>query len=233
MTTQVDHNKLLKKIAKERLKPHDIYQQGQSRTFLQDKGWYTIVIEFQPSSWSKGTYLNIGIDLHIYPRDHFAFLYGHREKGFEEFKDQQQFENLTHRLCDFIIKRVDALNKKFKDIRSAKKNLRTEAADETWRLYYFAVLNALVGDLTKAKHQLKKVRSEKCEHDWEVKRREVVDNILHWLEDLETFEEKMKNLIHETRQLKKLPAVVLPDLMERKPETNTWLRRLLDIRNKY
>jgi hypothetical protein len=94
MTTQIDYNKLLKNIAKERLKPHGIIQYGKSRTFLLDKTWYVIIIEFQPSSFSKGTYLNIDIDFNFYPRDYFAYTLGNRESKFEEFESEELLQLL-------------------------------------------------------------------------------------------------------------------------------------------
>ena len=75
----IDHNKLIKKIAKQQLEPFGIHQKGQSRTFLFDRGWYTIIIEFQPSSYSKRTYLNIGLDFNFYPRNYFAFGFGYQK----------------------------------------------------------------------------------------------------------------------------------------------------------
>jgi len=101
-------------------------QQGQSRTFLYDKGWFTIIIEFQPSSLSKGTCLNSGVDFNFYPRDYFAFGYGYRETGFEEFNDEEQFNKLVNELCDLTIKRVQQLDQKFTDIWTALKTFEKE-----------------------------------------------------------------------------------------------------------
>ncbi len=60
MPIEPNHNKLFTKIANKRFKPHGIIQQGQSRTFFNDKIWFTIIIEYQPPSFSKGTFLNVG-----------------------------------------------------------------------------------------------------------------------------------------------------------------------------
>jgi len=43
-----------------------------------------IGIEFQPSGFGIGTYLNIGVDFHFYPRGYFAFSHEYRQKEFEK-----------------------------------------------------------------------------------------------------------------------------------------------------
>ena len=234
MTTQIDHNKLLKKIAKERLKPYGIFQKGQSRTFLYDKGWFTIVIEFQPSSWSKGTYLNIGVDFNFYPRDYFAFGFGYRETGFEEFKDKEQFSKLLNDLCDLIVKRVQELDQKFIDVWTALRTKDKEKADDTWRIYEVAVLNILTSNFDKARKLLGQVSKTKCEYDWEIERKKLADELLDWLKENPTSLVKIKNIISETRQLKKLPEMTLDNITERKTTPNntlpkagrTWLKKL-------
>ncbi len=233
MTTQIDHNKLLKKIAKERLKSYGIFQHGQSRTFLYDRGWFTIVIEFQPSSWSKGTYLNIGVDFNFYPRDYFAFGYGYRENGFEGFKDEEQFNKLVNELCELTIKRVQELEQKFIDVWTALKTADKEKADDTWRIYEVAVLNILTSNFDKARKQLSQVSKSKCEYDWEIERKKVADELIDWLQERPIDLDKIENLINRTRQLKKLPIVTLDNLTERKitpnstlPKGRMWLKKL-------
>jgi len=223
MTTQIDHNKLLKKIAKERLKPCGIFQHGQSRTFLYDKGWFTIVIEFQSSSYSKGTYLNIGVDFNFYPRDYFAFGYGYRETGFIEFRDEEQFAKLVNDLCELAIKRVEELNLKFIDIWTALKTADKEKEKDIWRIYEVAVLNALTSNFDKAIKLLKQVSKTKCEHDWEIERKEMVDKLLGWIQESPKSLDKIKNVISETRQLKKLPEMTLDNITERKTTPNSTL----------
>lgn len=226
MTIQTDHNKLLKKIAKEQLKPYGIFQQGQSRTFLYDRGWFTIVIEFQPSAWSKGTYLNIGVDFNFYPRDYFAFGYGYREKGFEEFKDEEQFSKLVNELCELTVKRVQELEQKFIDVGTALKTANKEKADDTWRIYEVAVLNILTLNFDKARKQLFLVSNTKCEYVWEIERKKVADELLDWLQERPANLDKIENIINKTRQLKKLPPVPLGNLTERKPTSGRNAGRL-------
>lgn len=234
MTTQIDHNKLLKKIANERLKPYGIFQKGQSRTFLYDKGWLTIVIEFQPSPNSKGTYLNIGVDFNFYPRDYFAFGYGYRETGFEEFIDEEQFAKFVNDLCDLTIRRVEELDRKFIDIWTALNTASKEKGKDTWRIYEVAILNALTSNFDKARKLLIEVSKTKCECDWEIERKKFADQLLEWLQESPASLDKIMNVIRQTRQLKKLPEITLDNLTERKSAPSgtlpkagrLWLKKL-------
>lgn len=212
MIDQIDHNKLLKKIAKKRLKPFGIFQKGQSRLFLYDKGWYSTIIEFQPSSYGKGTFLNIGVDLHFYPRKNFAFCYGYREKGFVEFKDEEQFDTLVNELCDFTIIKVKELDIKFQDCRTALKTMENATGDSTWRLYELAVLNVLSSNFDQARKQLIEISEKECVCEWEIERKHFIEEIINLSNDNTTFFNKIINTILITRQLKKLPLIKLDNI---------------------
>jgi hypothetical protein len=41
------------------LTPLGLTQRGRSRLWLDDHGWWLIVVEFQPSAWSRGSHLNV------------------------------------------------------------------------------------------------------------------------------------------------------------------------------
>lgn len=55
------HSNIIKQVCKEILIPLGVFQKGTSRLYLDDNDYFFTVIEFQPSSWSNGTYLNIGL----------------------------------------------------------------------------------------------------------------------------------------------------------------------------
>jgi hypothetical protein len=221
METTFDHNKLLKKTAKERLTPFGITQKGSSRTFLFDNDWRTIIIEFQPSSYSKGSYLNIGLDFNFYPRDHFAFTYGYREKGFEEANSETAFVKTINDYRDLTITKVDILKVKFKDIWTAANTFKKHVGNDPWNKFDLAILYGLTGKLSDSKKLLLDIKKQKCEYDYEFKRQQFVTEILPWLDNDETFLIKIKELINQTRQLKNLSSVDLDDLRERKTTPNT------------
>lgn len=54
-------DKLIMRAARDILKPMGLFQKGTSRIWIDDNGWFLIVVEFQPSAWSQGAYLNVAI----------------------------------------------------------------------------------------------------------------------------------------------------------------------------
>jgi len=207
MQPSFDHNKLLTKIAKDRLKPHGIEQKGKSRTFLYDHCLYTIVIEFQPSSSAKGTYLNIGVDFNFYPRDYFAFSHGYREKAFQEAEDEAQFTKIIHSYCDTAIKRLDQLKKAFADIDTAISTLTKKSINDPWDYFDVGVLCGLAGRKKQAETMLKRLENKKCEFAYEFERNKQTVEVLTWLEGDSNFDAHIKSLVEKTRLLKKLPTV--------------------------
>jgi len=207
MNTPNDHNKFLKKIAKEQFKKHGIIQHGQSRIFLYDKIWYTIIIEFQPSNKSKGTFLNVGVDFNFYPRNYITFNFGYRENGFEAFENEEQFEKVIIQFCNKAIKRVQELNEKFKDIELAIQTIKKEKRKDDWKIYDLGILLALTQNFEESKKNLLQVSKTESEQDWEKERKKIVEELILWLDEKPTDLNHIKNLILQTRQLKKFPNV--------------------------
>ena len=56
------HTKIINAVAKRILAPKGFFRKGSSRVWLQDNGWFFTVVEFQPSGFSKGTYLNVAMN---------------------------------------------------------------------------------------------------------------------------------------------------------------------------
>ncbi|HEX3626856.1 MAG TPA: hypothetical protein VH280_15700 [Verrucomicrobiae bacterium] len=78
----MNHNKIVATAAKKALAPLGLKQQGSSRIWYDDRGWWAIVMEFQPSSWDRGSYLNVALSWMFYEHDHWTFDIGGRSDGF-------------------------------------------------------------------------------------------------------------------------------------------------------
>jgi len=91
-----DHNRLLTSAARAELVPLGCVQKGRSRTWLDDHEWWVGVVEFQPSAWSKGSYLNVGVCWLWYEKDYYSFdtalvADGSRIESFREFDGTDAF----------------------------------------------------------------------------------------------------------------------------------------------
>ena len=81
------------------LLPLGVFQKGTSRVYLDDNDYFFTVVEFQPSNWDNGTYLNIGLTFLWGDKQpdvlYFAFSRqpAARYGKFVEYKDETQFTN--------------------------------------------------------------------------------------------------------------------------------------------
>lgn len=154
------HEKIINQSAKNVLVPQGLFRKGSSRIWLDDNDYFFIQIEFQPSGYSKGTYLNAGISfLWEYTENMntlLAFNYGYRVmidgKQFIEYADND--ESFSKEMEIFA---NEALNKvmeyrNFKDLEYAKKMLLEETAkNEFWNDYNLAMLCFLKKDFQEGK----------------------------------------------------------------------------------
>ena len=87
--------KIIHQQCKEVLLPLGVFQKGTSRIYIDDNGYFFTVVEFQPSSFAKGTYLNVA--LHFLWKDREDITYDFscgpsiRVKDFVEYQDDEQF----------------------------------------------------------------------------------------------------------------------------------------------
>ena len=95
MASSAEHSKLLTLAARKHLAPLGCKQQGRSRFWFDDHGWWAATVEFQPSSWSKGSYLNVGAMWFWHPADHWVFNEFERVAPFQEFRDDIQFAEVA------------------------------------------------------------------------------------------------------------------------------------------
>jgi hypothetical protein len=108
VSTEQPHSKLIVAAARNVLRPLGVVQKGRSRTWLDDHGWWLGVIEFQPSSYSRGTYLNAGVNWLWNPKGYLSFDYGDRvhfdfgdARGdqYLEYVSDEQFAPLADKLA--------------------------------------------------------------------------------------------------------------------------------------
>lgn len=104
-------DKLIAKAAREILKPLGVFQKGSSRIWIDDNGWFLTVIEFQPSSWSKGAYLNVAISFLWEQGEGFKevlpFNIGGRELSHKEYEgDDENFYDQMLKMTQYAKKEV-------------------------------------------------------------------------------------------------------------------------------
>lgn len=100
------HSNIIKQVCKELLIPLGVFQKGTSRLYLDDNEYFFTAIEFQPSSWNSGTYLNIGLTFlwNNDPSDTIYFSFSRQPAArygkFVEYINETQFRKEITKLVN-------------------------------------------------------------------------------------------------------------------------------------
>ena len=94
------HDRIIADVAKAALGPLDFRRKGRSRVWFADHRWWLTVVEFQPSSWSKGSYLNVAAHWLWSETGFVSFDFGGRVVEFVEYVSDVQFAPAAARLAD-------------------------------------------------------------------------------------------------------------------------------------
>lgn len=202
------HSKLINKAAIEILKPIGLVRKGQSRIWLDDNGWWLTMIEFQPSSWSKGTYLNVGISWLWYPKEYMTFDIGYRESEFVEFKDEDTFLIKAIGLAEKAKKKVLTYRHSMSSPELAKEFVLTNTVGDEHNIW--ACLNKGIAclhasDIPNAKTHLENVIRCSDDRDWAISVKDFTQSLL----SLKPKEQllALQDAIMQSRKLKKLPEI--------------------------
>ena len=157
-----DHNSLIASAAKAALSPLGCQRKGKSRIWYADQRFWIIVIEFQPSSFSKASYLNVGAMWLWYAKDYFTFDEGHRIPGhYVSFENVGQFRPLAEKLAVRAAQEVETVRAKFTRLSDIYRHLLDRIAqlkqEDSVRQYHAAVAAGLVGDIATARQLFQKV----------------------------------------------------------------------------
>lgn len=149
-------NKIIKKLCRE-IFPTDVFQKGNSRVYLDDNGYYFTVIEFQPYSIKKGTFLNVGLNF-LFEKGHvlsFLNLYGDERVGrkFIEYINDEQFEKDVKKYVKLANKYI-LKYRRFADINYAKKYIAKKLGNR-W-FYKKSMLYFLTDDQENGRKYYKK-----------------------------------------------------------------------------
>lgn len=200
------HSIIINTVANQVLKPNGLKRKGQSRTWLDDNGWFTTIVEFQPFKDRKGTCVNVGVNLHWYPEDSWSFDIGYRESDFVDFNNEDQFTLDVNKLAQLALEKVMHYRKVLANFNTAKPTIEAYVftSERLWGNYHKGTICGLVGDsigLTKYYDQLSAVN-----HDvpWANKLKTRVSELRKISSDTYSFRQRISEIIKDTRKLKKL-----------------------------
>ena len=204
MGEEINHNKIINQAARKVLKPCGLFQKGQSRTWIDDNGWFLIVVEFQPSAWDKGSYLNVAINYLWSEKDYLSFDYGHRVNEFVAFSgDEIEFYSGMVLLSERALEKVEEY-RCFKDMLYAKEQILgyNGHSSLSHEIYNKMMICGLIKD-DKARVFYKKLEDniKDSQLGWEKEYyTELSEKIAPVIEDAELFYEYVINKIKRQRE---------------------------------
>ncbi|MEZ5826909.1 MAG: hypothetical protein R3D30_07305 [Hyphomicrobiales bacterium] len=207
-----EHGKLITAAARSALTPLGCNQISRSRTWISDERFWVIQIEFQPSGWSKGSYLNVGASWLWRVQKSFAFDYGYRVADFIVFETQEQFAPLIAGHARRAAEEVNALRNKFKTLAQIHRHLMDDIPRGGWALYHAAVAAGLSGDIAVAKQLFYDFDAWANSPTWPTKLESPAVQLASLLSEPDLYRAQVSSIIDECRALNGL--MLQPNCLE-------------------
>jgi hypothetical protein len=202
------HSKILTKCAGEILKPLGVFQKGRSRTWNDDQGWWIGHVEFQPSSWSKGSYLNVGVMWLWNAKDYYSFDVGSRVANFVQYVNDDQFAKKSSQFARLAADEIIKYRKMFGTVDEAASYLAEHAIPGSpWSLLHAAIACGYVGRVSAAHDYFKQLRQQAPEAPWERDLQARASELSSVLGDQKGFRSQVDQTILAARRLLKLPEI--------------------------
>lgn len=165
MAAQSAATKLVTQAAREHLQPLGLQQRGGSRLWLDDHGWWVVVVAFESPAHEQGAGLSVFADFLWHGSDYVAFAVGGRvgEQGSPFDQDDRRelvcrldadeagFERCMATLAGRAAEEVAAWRERFPSLERWAEYLDQTAGRDEWRRYDAAVAAALTGDAKNAR----------------------------------------------------------------------------------
>ena len=156
------HNKIINMAARKILAPEGLFRVGSSRTWIDDNGYFVIQVEFQPSSYDRGSYLNVGISFLWEAseglNDTLAFNIGYRvdKAGYTSYRGNDvAYEKKMEQIAEAALEKVREY-RLFRDMDYAKEQMEIKMGNipeekRFWEVYHLAMLCFLKRDFEEGK----------------------------------------------------------------------------------
>ena len=104
-----------------------------------------VVVEFQPSGWSRGSYLNVGCMWLWNTKKHISFDVGYRVNGFFPHENEEQFGAAADKLAGDALEKVGEYRRIFKSIQDVSNYYSENAPQGFWPCFDAAIAHSLAG----------------------------------------------------------------------------------------
>ena len=196
------HIKIITAAAKRHLSPLGLVQRGRSRAWVDDQRWYITVVEFQPSSYGAGSFLNVGAQFLWHASGSIEFHWGHRIEEFREYVNDQQFAAAAEELASSARSEVERIRMQLTST-SVVSDLLPVNDGSLVTSFNHAVSRILRGDVAYGRMQLSRV-CRHCAGDAKDPLGLQAASLLSRVRDAAAFKAAVHELIRMQRKLLKL-----------------------------
>ena len=174
------HNKIINAAAKRILAPEGLFRVGSSRTWIDDNGYFVIQVEFQPSSYDRGSYLNVGISFLWETseglNETLAFNIGYRvnKVGYVSYRGTDAaYEKKMEDFAEAAMEKVREY-RQFRDMDYAKRQMKSQLNNIPkgrgfWEVYELAMLCFLKRDFEEGKEYFNRFLPKRVVKDFLIK----------------------------------------------------------------
>ena len=209
--------KFLREAGRAALEPLGVTLRGRGRNWVDDRGWWIVNVEFQPSGSSKGSYINVGVQWLWRPFPGHSFEFGDRVRlrsgdksvQFIEYQNETQFRGAARELATAAAREVLAYRKLFATLGACIKALRKEEAPYRYDL---GVAYGLAGKKRDAARLFDAAHVRREPRDWEIQQNHLLDELSSLVGDTPAFRARILDIVNMQRRTLKLPDDLPADL---------------------
>lgn len=204
MAQTSEHGCIIAAAAKAALAPIGCVRKGQSRIWRSDHRYWAIDVEFQPSGWQKGSYLNIFVAW-LWNVTH-GYNFSYRAGFFIPFETVEQFTPPMKELAAIAATEVLKVRVKFKSFSDILDYIKANNSRAAWPGFDAAIVCGLVGDVVSAREYFHQIAAWNTDgHPWRTQIKMDATTLRTLLDDPKHFREAVAECIARRRQLMGLP----------------------------
>jgi hypothetical protein len=197
---QNEHGKLIAAAAKAALAPLGCVRKGRSRVWYSDQRFWEMLIEFQPSGWSKGSYLNIGKQYFWHPGP--GYSEGYRPVNFIPFENAEQFTPLIQTMAGVAAREVIAMRDRIKTPSDLQRHLLSRPMRDGWPAYDAAMASWVAGDTVTCRALFERIAAwPTYGYDWQQRLKASSAALAALLDRPEAFRATLMEIIQRQRKL--------------------------------
>ncbi len=202
-----DHNKIIAAEAKAALSPIGCIRLGRSRLWLDDHGWWVGIVEFQPSNWTKGSYLNVATSWLWNEDNPLAFSECWGERPFYEYESDAQFSAAMRSLTALARHEILRMRDRFASLELVASYLGARDIGNIWCDYHAAIAFGLLGNTKMSAERFDAVLAAKHAVEWADALKERVRRLIPLASCSIAFRTAIASVVASARSKAKLPQL--------------------------